>query len=322
LNTVEEGLDFILSHFEYPEHYFPRTISTKNTHNAQVLIYSKNEAMKYFIESKFMDCRISAYGLYEQEQIISNLIFVDLDDRCALNEVIILFHKTIGGKPTIIHTGNGYAILQPIKIKSWRGVVGGDKKEYDLAKLFLLWIERYLTNHKCDLANHPSLYNTMIRIPGTFNSKLLDQENSNDESLVCVVNCWDTIRVGIESVGSPFKEYVNQINKREQRRKENCKKVNLKNFKWLEKLLKQQITDGRQRLLFDTSRYLINIKSLTIKDGADKIDKWLDSSFYSRSTITKECEKALRDGFYPRRIETIQEGDPDLYHIISRSILL
>ena len=106
---LDEGLDFLLSHFE--ELLWPRTISTKYPQNRHVEIFSKNEAMNCFKKSEFLDCRIAGFGRYEQEKIIPNLIFVDLDNRDALNESLILFHKTIQARPTIIDTGNGYAII-------------------------------------------------------------------------------------------------------------------------------------------------------------------------------------------------------------------
>jgi hypothetical protein len=49
----EEGLDFILSHFQEP--IFPRTISTHTTGGKQVLVYSKAEALARFRQSNFLN---------------------------------------------------------------------------------------------------------------------------------------------------------------------------------------------------------------------------------------------------------------------------
>jgi len=47
--NVEEGLDFLLEHFQEP--IWPRRISTFKTENKQFEVCSKNEALKYFNES-------------------------------------------------------------------------------------------------------------------------------------------------------------------------------------------------------------------------------------------------------------------------------
>ena len=247
---ITDGLDFVLSHFDYPNCHFPRTISTKNTGNRQVSVMSKIEALKYFEESDFIDCRISAFGLFEQDKIMPNLIFVDQDKQEYLNSVLYIFHKTIGSKPTVIDTGNGYAIIQPIKMSSCAGVTQGNKKGEELSKLFLQWAERYLTNNKCDSANHPSLKNTMIRIPGSYNSKLLAKGRSLEESQVFVRYSWDGKRVAIESIRPAFIRHVNKIIKQESKLAKIDRKGNPKNYQWIDELLKCNIKDGRARLLF------------------------------------------------------------------------
>ena len=59
--AVEQGLDFILEHFEFQYFIWPRTISTKTTQGRQILVYSKEEAFARFKQANFLDCRISAY---------------------------------------------------------------------------------------------------------------------------------------------------------------------------------------------------------------------------------------------------------------------
>jgi len=60
--NVENGLDYLLYHFESD---FPRTISTLETENRQVEVYSKQEALSYFRKSNGVDCRISGFGINE-----------------------------------------------------------------------------------------------------------------------------------------------------------------------------------------------------------------------------------------------------------------
>ena len=318
--NISDGLDYVLGHFQYPNHFFPRTISTGKTQNRQIKVYSKKEVLDYFWASDLKDCRISAFGVYEQENLIPNLIFVDLDNRDWLNKALWLFHSTIKSRPTVLDTGNGYAILQPIQMKSWNGVSQGTKDSKELTRLFLPWVERYLTNSKCDMANHPSLRNTMIRVPGSYNTKLLDRDLDLEQSRVKVVYGWNKKRVEIDNIRLEFIKYVKKIISQERRIIHSSTKVNPKKFQWIEQLFNYKLQDGRNRILYDTSRYLINLQEFSIEDAAEKICSWLNSKHYLKSRISYECKRAQKDKKYPRLIDTIKHTDPELYGIISEKI--
>jgi hypothetical protein len=60
---IQEGLDFILSHFEKP--VWPRAIFTK-TLGKQYVVYGKQEAIARFKQSNLLDCRINAYPDYTE----------------------------------------------------------------------------------------------------------------------------------------------------------------------------------------------------------------------------------------------------------------
>ena len=76
----ENGLNFILNHFEEP--LFPRTISTYRSEGRQFEVFSK-EVIKAFEQSDFLDCRVNAYRSYTEYKGINrqapNFIFIDLD---------------------------------------------------------------------------------------------------------------------------------------------------------------------------------------------------------------------------------------------------
>ena len=75
---IEIGLDFILAHLEKPT-IFPRTIMTQKL-GYQRIVYSKERALEYFIESNFIDCRLNAFpSLKEEAAWLPNLLFIDLD---------------------------------------------------------------------------------------------------------------------------------------------------------------------------------------------------------------------------------------------------
>src|SRR5688500_9399459 len=79
---IETGLDFILSHFNHYRPLFPRTIMTKKL-GYQKEVFSKEEALQYFKESDFIDCRIKAFPSFTDYKGIqrypSDFIFIDLD---------------------------------------------------------------------------------------------------------------------------------------------------------------------------------------------------------------------------------------------------
>jgi len=307
--NIEQGLDFILGHFEND---FPRTISTQRTQNRQVLIDSREQALRYYEESDYLDCRISAFSEGERYRLEPNLIFVDLDDRAAKNEVLALFHKTIGGIPTILDTGHGYAVIQPIQISPFQGVTYKTKDSEELSKLFLQWTERYLSNSKCDSANHPSLKSCMIRIPGSFNSKL------GKNGMVSIVCEWNKQRPTVENL--PFKKYLDDLIKREQCWTKRNSKLEKGEIKYIENLLKQKPQDGRQRIFaMILCPYLVNVKQLPL----DQCESILLNYFWDyipRQLIRYKLNEVSKKGILPYNISKMQDHDPELYNIITKSI--
>jgi hypothetical protein len=135
MNAVSEGFNFLITHFKDP--LFPRTISTKITDGRQILVFSREEALSRFKESNFLDCRINAYPDYTEFSGINrqepHFIFIDLDkssltleahDRALSITLKNIEEKLAGGKPTVVWSGNGYHIYQPVKaiyIRTGRG---------------------------------------------------------------------------------------------------------------------------------------------------------------------------------------------------------
>ena len=124
---LSESIDFILNHFNEP--LFPRTISTFKTQNKQVEIFNKKNAVDLFQYSRFIDCKINAYPSYTEYEGINrqapDFVFIDLDKssfnmershKSALAATLRnIREKLDGGYPTVLWTGNGYHIYQPIE---------------------------------------------------------------------------------------------------------------------------------------------------------------------------------------------------------------
>src|SRR6266568_7450273 len=81
-HKVENGLDFILNHFEEP--IFPRKIMTKDL-GYQVEVFNKQEVLEHFKSSRYEDCRINAYPPFTEYHGINrtpiSLLMVDLDSK-------------------------------------------------------------------------------------------------------------------------------------------------------------------------------------------------------------------------------------------------
>ncbi len=125
--SKENGIDFILNHLKEP--LFPRTISTYRSEGRQFEVFSKEEMIKAFEQSDLVDCRVNAYPSYTEYKGINrqapNFLFIDLDrstfetereHRLALtNTLINIKEKLSEAYPTVLWSGNGYHIYQPIE---------------------------------------------------------------------------------------------------------------------------------------------------------------------------------------------------------------
>ena len=226
----ENGLNFILNHFEEP--LFPRTISTYRSEGRQFEVFSKEEMIKAFEQSDFLDCRVNAYRSYTEYKGINrqapNFIFIDLDrstftteraHRMALTATLKnIKEKLFDANPTVLWTGNGYHIYQPIEAF----VLEEEEvfNEFDQpSKVFLKFAEQYLSNNKSDPSHNPSFKSCMIRIPGSFNSKCI-LEGKDPE--VRIIQRWDgQLRPKINLLLGSFHAYlVDQRIKELQRQKE------------------------------------------------------------------------------------------------------
>lgn len=302
---IEQGLDYLLEHFEEP--IFPRTISTKRIGNKQVLVRSKTETLRYFNQAKLLDCRISAFSKYEIEHIVPNQIFTDLDNIEALDEVLQKYVTTLNAKPSVIFTGNGFALLQPINMNSWKDITQYGKTGEELAKLFLQYSSRLLSNNKCDSGNHPSLRSCLIRVPASINSK-----NGNQ---VRVYSNWNKRRVDIQCI--PFKEYLEKIALKERQKRRIIRDFQSKEIPHIERLLQRKFTDCRKRLCnLIILPYLINIKRIPIEQVISNVYSYFDH-YISKSAIRYEAKRVFDKGIRPIGLEKLKEYDYELYELVN-----
>jgi hypothetical protein len=184
--SIKENLDFILVHLANP--LFPRTIMTR-TFGHQKEVFNAEEALTYFRASNYEDCRINAYPAFTDYHGINftapSFIIIDLDLKDFESQQMLdkTLHKTLnkinkvyhGAHPTVLWTGGGYHIYQPIRgfilEEIDRFACFKDPSKKDLTSRFMQFAESCFTNKKSDSQHRPSIKSCLIRIPGTINSK-------------------------------------------------------------------------------------------------------------------------------------------------------
>ena len=322
----KENIQLTLSHFQVP--LFPRTISTHISKGRQIPIHDVDEIYHEFEKSKFIDCRISAFPFIEKP--VPNFIFIDLDDihkNISLDRILEItlsnIKKRLGGVPTVLQTGNGYHIYQPID-KSRRFEEMEDFKEFDNPdNRFLRFEKDYLSSGYADKANYPSLKSCLLRVPGTLNSKCLDKGLSNGDSMVKILQRWDDKRppVGYQ-IGTFYSYLISEREKDKTRKAEydnlfRCSKP--KEIPWIERLLETPIGDHRKTCLWHILvPYLVNVKRVQESEVYQILGKWLDDcnkerkiDFNTKYTI-KSNLKNVKD-FLPISKDNLQKEYPDIY---------
>jgi hypothetical protein len=171
---VQNGLEFILSHLSPP--HFPRTIMTYRL-GRQIFVHSIDEAIRYYRESEFLDCRINAYPpppltlctKYLGSGLSPNLIMIDIDRsrfaterayKSAVSKTLKNIEVELNGNPTVMWSGNGSHIIQPITAVVLEelglfspAVTGTDHPSVK----FLRWAEAYLSAGKSDPAHNKTV---------------------------------------------------------------------------------------------------------------------------------------------------------------------
>jgi hypothetical protein len=183
----------------------------------QKVILDEQVALDYFKASNCEDCRINAYPDTDYQGInftAPNFIMIDLDLkdfdsqelldktlRKALNKTNKAFH---GAQPTVLWTGGGYHIYQPIlgfileEVERFARYRDPNKK--DLTSMFMRFAEDFFIDKKSDSQHRPSVKSCLIRIPGTINSKY------NQE--VRIEQRWDRVRPPIQYLLRDFRIWL------------------------------------------------------------------------------------------------------------------
>ena len=210
---VIEGIQVLLSHFEGRQPLFPRKMSTALSKGKQFTLYSKEQILNECIKSNFIDCRLNAYPVFDNDdeddalfihdhnraynhiedtnssqvpssRIFSspapNIIFIDVDFRNdtnqkqQLNRILNIIKKNLNGfSPTVLWTGNGYHIYIVLDTRPLELITDLKKLSREPSKEFLRFAEINFTNGRADSKHNPSFRSYLLRIPFTLNSKCI-----------------------------------------------------------------------------------------------------------------------------------------------------
>ena len=246
---------------------------------------------KAYESANFVDCRVNAFPSYTEYKGIQryppNFVFADLDAssfensmllRKSLDDTLRTIRLKINGYPTVLWTGNGYHVYQPIDAVILEELSQFEQFENPSSK-FLRFVERYLTNEKSDPAHNPSFKSCMLRIPGSTNSKCELRNNT-----VEIIQKWDGYRPPISLLFESFHAYLLdqkynelKLQKRLQKRYGfNAGEPN-NSVHWIEILLETPIDDYRKNTVgLILAPYLINIRGLPYDAAYEKIKDWLE----------------------------------------------
>jgi hypothetical protein len=359
---MELDFEFILDHFQEP--LFPRKIMTKALGH-QVEVFDKQSALKYFRLSNYEDCRINAYPSYTSFHGINrtavSFLMVDLDLKDfskrgnsnrekllekGLNKALYKVKKeSIGGNPTVLWTGKGYHIYQPVS-----GIILEEYESFyeftkylntDLTSLFIQFAEEYFTESTADRLHNPTVKSCLLRIPGSLNSKCLANKNKDPE--VKIIQKWDGKRPSIQPLLKDFRRWLIQkrINDTAELKKQEKKhskfqimnsqnqehKNRINTIKWIENgILENPLSDHRKYIIWRIlSPYLLNVKSLPKEESYSVIKNWLDKcdkleilNFNAKIKI-KEGLRGASKGYFPISLEKLKEENKELYDIVVRA---
>ena len=341
---VQYGLDFILNHFQEP--LFPRKIMTRQL-GYQVEVFSKEEALEYFKNSNYGDCRINAYPSFTEYHGINrtpiSFLTVDLDlkdfetkkgkvvlDK-TLNKTLQKITESIGGTPTVLWTGNGFHVYQPVSgfvLEEYETFYEFTKYvDKDLTSTFIQFAEERFTDNAADRLHNPTVKSCLVRIPRSINSKCINKE---EDAEVKIIQKWDGVRPSIQPLLIPFKTWLTQ--KRIDEKLKNAKfqmtvsrnQERTNTIKWLEKeILERSLSDHRKYIIWRIlSPYLLNVKKLPKEEAYSVMKEWLDKCDkieklnFNPKTKIKDGLKGASKGYYPISMEKLKEENRQLYELI------
>ena len=314
-DEINTGLDFILKHFATLS--FPRKISTKTTEGRQILVNNRAEALARFKQSNYLDCRISAYSDHDITND-PNFLFIDIDstNHQLIDKALKGRFQSIEAHPTVLFTGSGYHIYQPIKSVNIDKLGDFSKHTTEPSRQFLRFAEKYLSDNKFDPNHNPSFKSCMVRIPNSINSK--------NNLQVKIIQEWDGQTPDIILLLGSFYAWIlteeMKLQKFLRKFEQNSNSVQSE-IKWIEKILKTPLDDYRKTITnLVLAPYLVNIRQLPFEESSSIIENWLlecrterQLDFHPKQLASKALTTARKSGYKPMSLNTLKQRNSTVY---------
>lgn len=240
--TIEEGTEYILSHFTGDNALWPRWCATvdywpcqdRKKSNRDIPEGSIKSILERFYDANLLNCRLCPYPDFIEDYaksdsrhawirssvgIVPELIMIDLDFGAfgVIEELDLVLYQTLDRinelfhgnfKPTVMGTGHGYHIYLPVQMAGDSWCLGCMDEFINLHRTpdqeFLRWAERYISNGKCDPEHTKgvSFKNMWLRVPGSFNVK------DGEPTPVVLIQKWDRQRPYTNWILRDFYNYL------------------------------------------------------------------------------------------------------------------
>ena len=276
------------------------------------------------------------------------MLFIDLDRNnfktekgfeLALSITLKNIKEKLGNdddvQPTVLFTGGGYHIYQPIYCPTALENITEFQKFEKPSQEFLRFAKDNLSNGKADKNNNPSFKSCLLRIPGSINSKY--------DKKITIIQKWNGVRHAItREFIEEFRTYLIQkkIDEKEQKQKILLKlkrqQNNYKNtpnnrnyYEWIDKkILSKPFKDYRKIIVnLILAPYLIVIKKLSFEDAFEIINEWLQKcdllrrlDFNKKFLVTTVLTTAYKKQIPPMKMITLKTNYKDLYFLIEQKV--
>jgi hypothetical protein len=270
----------------------------------------------------------SGYGVYWVDKILLELDAPDLEASYReMQRMYAFLSVNFGAEPRIYFSGRRsfhvYVDFLPLVLHAPEEALG------DFARRLQKAVGGLHLDFQVFAKRHVS------RLPWTVNEKTgslclpvspytsLKDVGAPERAAPVRINYCDAARAALARIDQTFAS--------EQRPKTRRKKATGGTaYAWVEGLLRKAIADGRHRVLWHVlAPYLINVRRLGEHEAEDVLREYFDrcgavkSLEPSRSQFFRDIHNyvrvAMRDGYPPWRLETIERKDPQLFAIIKEA---
>ena len=268
--------------------------------------------------------QISYLSIYDKNNFKTDKSF-----ELALYNTSKNIKNKLNGYPTVLFTGGGYHIYQPVYIPTALEYITEFSKFDRPSEQFLRFAKDFLSNGKADKQNNPSFRSCLLRIPGSVNSKYGNK--------VTFVKKWNSNRSPITlDLLEEFRIYSIQkkidriVQQQKILNKKTKKNYDPKYYTWIDHLLQTPIPDYRKNAVsLILAPYLINIKKFSYSESFEIINEWLskcnslkqlDQRFEDR--IKRSLKTAMEKKIPPMKLETLREKNSELLYIKEKNVIM